>query len=108
MDPVLRAQTSGGERYDDPSEDLLFELLAEMQPDDHVIVERPEDANEQTYAQVLRTSDGGYVIERRDGSPDTHAHASSADMRSIHADLTTWAHCVQRPYALTWSPGYSE
>ena len=108
MAAVLRAQTSNDEQYDDPSEDLLFMLLDELQPDDYVIVERPDDQTQQTYAQVLRTGSQGYLIERREGSAETHAFARSADMRSIHADLTTWAHGVARPYVLAWEPGFAE
>jgi hypothetical protein len=29
-DPILRAQNEAGDTYDDPSEDLLFEPLAEL------------------------------------------------------------------------------
>jgi hypothetical protein len=84
MQPVLRAQTSQDEVYDDPSEDLLFELLADLRAEsDYLIVERPADASGQTYAQVMRTT-AGYLVERRDGSEDTHTHTNSDDMRAVH------------------------
>lgn len=84
----------------------MFELLAELQADDYLIVERPTDTSGQTFAQVLRT-DVAYVIEKRDGSEATHAHAQSPDMRLVHHDLTTWAHDVERAYALDWAPGHT-
>jgi hypothetical protein len=106
MQPALRARTSQGEVYDDPSEDLLFELLADLSAEsDYLIVERPADTSGQTYAQVMRTT-AGYLLERRDGSEDTHAHAISDDMRAVHEDLTTWAFTLDRGYGLAWAKGY--
>lgn len=104
--PVLVAQASTGERYEDPSEDLLFELLADLASErDYVMVERLADTTGQTYAQAMRT-DRGYLVERRDGSEDTHAHAVTADLSKAHEDLTTWAFGLDRPYTLPWAAGY--
>lgn len=103
---VLVAETSTGERYEDPSEDLLCELFLDLTEErDYFIVERPADASGQTYAQVMRTA-SGYLVEKRDGSEDTHEHAVTEDMREAHEDMTTWAFEVERPYALPWASGY--
>jgi hypothetical protein len=105
MPPILRAVGHDGASYDDPSEDLLFELLDELvRPDDFLIVERVGDLTDQSYAQVLRM-ESGYLIERRSGSSETHISARSADMRAVHQDLTTWAFSLDRPAALSWTAG---
>jgi hypothetical protein len=72
--PELRALTSGGDAYDDPSEDLLFILLEDLRNDeDCLIVELVADDRGQTYMQVMRTA-AGYLVERRAGSPESHEH----------------------------------
>jgi hypothetical protein len=58
--PEIRALTETGAVWGDPSEDLLFELLTDV---DHgegtwVIVERLADSQQQTYGQVLRVQRG--------------------------------------------------
>ena len=105
-DPMLlRVETSQGERYDEPSEDALFMFMEDLQQEqDYFIVEDARDTTGQTYAQVMRVT-GGFLLERRSGSEDTHEHATSADLRQVHQDLTTWAFGVQRENVLPWQPG---
>jgi hypothetical protein len=80
---------SSGETWDDPSEDLLLELLMDGERGDEtfVVVGRLSDQSDQTYAQVIRNPDGSWLLERRDGSPDEHYQLSFADMRDAHAAL---------------------
>lgn len=102
----LRVETSQGERHEEPSEDLLFILMEDLQQEqDYFIVEDARDTAGQTYAQVMRV-DAGYLMERRRGSEDTHEHATSADLRQVHEDLTTWAFGIQRENVLSWQPGF--
>lgn len=91
--PILRATTEQGHVWDDPSEDLLFELLTDVGEgvEQFFIVERLADPSGETYAQVLLDEDGGWLIERRDGAPDRHFAATIADKRAIHEALTGWA-----------------
>jgi hypothetical protein len=91
--PILRAVSESGEAWDDPSEDLLFELLADVDHGkaDFLIVERVSDPSGQTYAQSLRRDDGRYAVEWRDGSLERHYTTVAADMREAHALLTGWA-----------------
>jgi hypothetical protein len=91
-DPQLRALTEDGETYDNPSEDLLFELLSDLSgADNWLIVERPSDPNGETYAQVLLKEDGTFVIEHREGSAERHYQATAPDIHSVHEALTGWA-----------------
>ncbi|MEI8407379.1 MULTISPECIES: hypothetical protein [unclassified Kribbella] len=91
--PILRAITESNERWDDPSEDLLFELLSDVERGEgnYLIIERTTDASGHTYAQALRCEDGSYVVEHREGSADRHYGTSVADMRAAHQLLTGWA-----------------
>lgn len=91
--PILRATMESGAMWDDPSEDLLFMLLRDIEGEEEtfVIVERLSDPSGQTYAQVIRNDDGGWIIERRDGGPDHHYRAVFSDLRPVHAVLTAWA-----------------
>lgn len=103
---TLRVETSQGEHYDEPSEDALFMFLEDLQQEqDYFIVEDARDTTGQTYAQVMRVS-GGFLVERRTGSEETHEHASSTDLRQVHQDLTTWAFAVQQEQVLPWRPGF--
>jgi hypothetical protein len=57
---ILRALIESGERWDDPSEDLLFDLLSDIEAGEgsFLIVERAADVNGQTYSQALHLEDG--------------------------------------------------
>ncbi|WP_433020290.1 hypothetical protein [Kribbella sp. CA-294648] len=91
--PVLRAITEDDERWDDPSEDLLFDLLSDIENGlgGFLIVERTSDPGKQTYAQAARQDDGSYVVEHSEGSADRHYGTVVADMRAAHQLLTGWA-----------------
>ena len=63
-----------GATWDDPSEDLLFDLFSEIERGNEkfIVVERLADSTGQTYAQSIRNDDGSYLVERREGRPDAH------------------------------------
>jgi hypothetical protein len=101
--PILRAIPEVGELWDDPSEDLLFELLSDIEAGQgtFLIVERLTDPSGQTYVQTLRRDDGTYVVEHREGSADSHYGTIAPDMREAHRLITSWA--FELP---GWSNGY--
>src|SRR5262245_60517573 len=106
-EPILRALTASGETWSDPSEDLLFDLLGEIETgeEEFLIVERAVDKTGQTYAQVCRTDDGLYQIEHRDGGPGEHFQAFTSEKRLAHSVLTAWA--FELPgwrEAVRWTP----
>jgi hypothetical protein len=82
-----------GDTYDDPSEDALFMILEDLAAGDAlwVIVEKISDSSNQTYAQAVRLDDGGFQVERRLGSPETHETTGPCDLRAAHAQLTRWS-----------------
>ncbi len=91
--PILRVQVESGTSYDDPSEDLLFMLLEDIErgEEQFAVVERISDVSQQTYAQVIKSVAGGWTVERREGGPDSHYAVDVASLRQAHAILTCWA-----------------
>ncbi|MGC5022405.1 hypothetical protein [Micromonospora sp. DT47] len=91
--PLLRVTMESGETWDDPSEDLLFELLSDMErgEEQFLVVDRLADATGQTFAQVARTHAGEYQVEYREGGADHHFQAFSEDKRLVHSVITCWA-----------------
>ncbi|WP_076681155.1 hypothetical protein [Microbacterium sp. RU33B] len=89
----LRATTDAGESYEDPSEDVLFEIVhdVEVGNSEWVIVERVADASRQTYIQTIRNRDGSYAVEYREGDPKDHFVAQAESFRDAHALLAGWA-----------------
>jgi hypothetical protein len=93
MDPMLRAVAASGQSWDDPSEDLMFELLSDIESgtEQFFIIERKADSSGETYAQVIESVGGGWRLERRDGSADRHFGVDLTDKREVHAALVAWA-----------------
>lgn len=91
--PLLRVTMESGQIWHDPSEDLLFELLSDMErgEEQFLIVERLTDATGQTFAQVARTQPDGYQVEYREGDEDRHFQAFTGDKRLVHSVITSWA-----------------
>lgn len=91
--PLLRAVSESGETHDDPSEDRLLELLADVDRGHQgfLIVERTDDPSGHTYAQTARLDDGSYTVEYRDGSAERHFATQVDGVRVVHQLLTGWA-----------------
>ena len=105
--PILRAIPEAGRTWEDPSEDLLFMLLADVEAGEgtFLIVERTTDPTGHTYAQALRRGDGSYIVEHREGDAEHHYGTVAPDMRSAHRLLTGWAFKLPGwKDRATWSP----
>ena len=91
--PILKATMSSGAVWLDPSEDLLFELLSDIDRGDEVSfnLERTTDPTGQTFVKVVRPMVDRYVLERQDGSPDRRFRAEFSTLREAHEPLTMWA-----------------
>ncbi|KRE63124.1 hypothetical protein ASG78_04920 [Nostocoides sp. Soil756] len=94
--PYLRATLENGAAYEDPSEDVLFMLLEDVAAGHSpwVIVDKPADSSQQTYAQAVRLADGLFQVERRRGDASTHEVTSALPLRDAHAKLTAWAYAL--------------
>lgn len=90
---VLRAIPEVGQAWDDPSEDLIFMLLEDIEAGEgrFLIIERTTDPSNQTFAQAARNDDGSYVVEHCEGSADRHYGTVAADRRAAHELLSGWA-----------------
>lgn len=89
----LRADTSSGAVWFDPSEDLLYMLFQDIQDGDETffIVTMASDPSDQTYIQTARNDDDGtWTVEYRDGGPDRHFAATFPGHREAHAVVTAW------------------
>ena len=104
--PLLRALTENGDTYDDPSEDLLFMLLEDVEGGggSWVIVKRADNASPQTFVQCLRLEDGSYQVEHRAGSADRHYVTVVPGYRDAHTVLTAWAFDLPAWRELPWAP----
>lgn len=104
-EPVLRAKQDTGDVYEDPSEDLLYMLLEDIESGDAawMIVERLSDRSGQTFFQAAAEGEG-FTVERRAGGPDTHVAATVADLDAAHALATAWAFELPGLDAVTWVP----
>ncbi len=98
--PTIAVRMESGKVWEDPSEDFLFMLFEEVNEgeSDWLIIERLSDTSGQTYLQSAKDEDG-FVVEYRDGSPDSHFGAYVSDFRKAHEIATGWAFGL---------PGWSE
>ncbi|WP_163506861.1 hypothetical protein [Fodinicola acaciae] len=104
-EPALRASTSSGKTWDDPSEELILQLLDDMDSGEEYFVIIDRLATPQTYVQVGFAPTGEYQVEYRDGGPDRHFQAVASDKRLVHDVMTRWA--FDRPGwqdLLPWQP----
>ena len=92
MQPSLRATTESGAVWDDPSVDLLFELLSDVEQGKELFLVIHRLGATDTYIQVLLQDDRTYLVEHRDGGPSSHFAATSPDKRAVHEVLTKWAY----------------
>ncbi|MFJ5829461.1 hypothetical protein [Streptomyces sp. NPDC093089] len=72
--PILQAVEADGATWDDPSEDQLHDLLADMSLSSRFVVVRRLDSEpvDQHYMQVFLNDDLSYQVEYREGGPDKH------------------------------------
>ena len=89
----LRVTTSRGLTYDDPSEDLVYQLMLQVHAGEEsfFIIERLADTTGQTYVQVLRDVDRTFVVEQRAGSGASHRSRTAIKMTTAYSLLIDWA-----------------
>ena len=91
-EPILRATNEAGESFDDPSEDLLFDLLSGLgEGNSFLIVDKlgPDKAGH--FMQTVIGPAGSFVLEYREGPPETHYSTTIDSMRGVHEVMTKWA-----------------
>jgi hypothetical protein len=111
--PVIRATEADGTDWDDPSEEKLHDLLADMSLNCRFVVVKRLDAEPegQHYMQVYLNDDLSYQVEYREGGPDRHFQAWMPRDRGIFSVepvaevVQDWA--AERAgwrEALSWAP----
>jgi hypothetical protein len=95
--PVLLAVMDNGERWEDPSEDLLYILLEDLEKRraKRMRVERLDEAG-----RALEVAREGKVFLFRRYEAGQVAFAESANRREVHAASTRWAFRMDRGMAL--------
>lgn len=90
-DPVLHARTGSGAEWDDPSEDMLFELLQDIdRGDEEYLTLARLESSEPNRVRINRAS-GGSWFGFDDVSGVKLPQADWDDVRAAHAWLTEWA-----------------
>lgn len=96
---ILSAQTEAGRVWYDPSEDLLFELMTDLDSGDRLLwVLRLDAGDGDHFFRVELLTGGGepdrdrFDLEHQDGEGGRHRRASDVPFRDAHAGLTAWAH----------------
>lgn len=80
MDAALRVETASGEAWENPSADLLFDLLSEMNLRHRFVIVDRLDAEPvgQHYMQIYLNDNMSCQIEFREGGSDRHFAARVA------------------------------
>ncbi|MFF3323064.1 hypothetical protein [Streptomyces sp. NPDC002889] len=111
--PLIRASEAGGRSIDDPSDEAVHDLLADMNLSwPFVIVERLDrEPVDEHYMQVHLNGDLSYQVEYREGSADRHFQAhvpSQGDVigpQPVARVISDWAHDRGGwREALPWTP----
>ena len=84
--------------WHDPSEDLFFELLSDIERGDEtfMVVERLDQESGDHYLQTILDAEGNWIIEYRSGGAETHRAATIGstfdDKRLVHQVVVNWAY----------------
>jgi hypothetical protein len=90
----LQATDALDRLYDDPSAELLWQIISGLSKDGNycVIVQRVPDASKDgTYIQTAVLADGRYTVEYQDGDLQHHFHAEVENAQSAYEVVEAWA-----------------
>ena len=94
----LKAIDALDHRFDDPSEELLWQIISGLTPDDNyfVMVQHvPGTSQDGTYIPNAIFADGHLKVEYQDGDLQHHYSASVDSARQAHEVVAAWA--FERP-----------
>jgi hypothetical protein len=106
----LVATDASDNRFDNPSEELLWQIISGLTAGDNyfVMVQHvPDSSKDGTYIQAAVLSDGRFAVEYQDGDLQHHFHAEVDNARRAYEVVVAWA--FGRPgwrEMLAWEPGY--
>lgn len=85
------ANSENGDRIDDPSEDVLFMLIDDLNDTDNTfVVVQPDEDDPVWFASVAVLAQGCYEIVRRDSSRREHEVTTASSINDIAHELTIW------------------
>ncbi|MFG1806207.1 hypothetical protein [Streptomyces sp. NPDC049040] len=86
-----RAESESGDHVDDPSEDVLFMLIDDLNDSDNTfVVIQPDEDDPAWFTSVAVLDEGGYEIVRRDTTRREHDVSTETSIDRIALDLTVW------------------
>src|SRR5579863_5983186 len=94
----LQATDALDRRYDDPSEEQLWEIISGLTAKDNyfvIVQHRPDDSKDGTYIQTAVLADGSFTVEFQDGDLQHHFQADVDSARRAHEVVAAWAY--ERP-----------
>ncbi|MFJ5221254.1 hypothetical protein ACIP98_42545 [Streptomyces sp. NPDC088354] len=85
------ADSENGDHVDDPSEDALFMLVADLNDTDNTfVVVQPDQDDPAWFASVAVLDAGGYEIVHRDATRREHDVSVETSTDRIAGDLIKW------------------
>lgn len=89
--PILLAVTSSGDRWEDPSEDLLFMLLEDLVDESGESFRINRLDTEEGHTLDVSLDGTVFRVRRQDGVDAVPVVAASSELREVHAACTRWA-----------------
>ncbi|MFF1597623.1 hypothetical protein ACFVYV_08995 [Streptomyces mirabilis] len=88
--PYCRLECENGEAYDDPSEDLIFDLMRSFEPpnNSHLIIEGVDGCEWYVVAALLE--EGVYEVEFRDPARRVHRVDRASRLSEVANDMIVW------------------
>lgn len=90
----LQAVDALDHRFDDPSEDLLWQIISGLTVGDNyfvVVSHVPDDSKDGTYIQTAILGDRRFAMEYQDGDTQHHYRAEVGSARQAYEVVAAWA-----------------
>jgi hypothetical protein len=97
-------------RFDDPSEETLWQIISGLTAGDNYFVmlqHVPDSSKDGTYIQTAVLRDGRFAVEYQDGDLQHHFHAEVDNARRAYEVVVAWAFSsLEWREMLAWEPDY--
>jgi hypothetical protein len=90
----LQATDALDRRYDDPSAELLWQVISGLTTGDNyflMVQHVPDGSKEGTYIETAVLTDGRFTVEYQDGDLQHHFHAEVENARAAYEVVMAWA-----------------
>jgi hypothetical protein len=87
----IHAETEGGERIEEPSEDAIFEMMGSLDLSANTFITiESSDESRGWYVSIAKREEGGYEVEYRDARTHEHKLAVQESAGRIAREATIW------------------